>query len=108
MEQELLFFNGIDAPTGAYLQSPMPVSDASRPARGEALDSTHLDELKARQERESQGHYGTIEGVDPKDLAQTGWGVAEHSYDWHQQCTNGSDCECQRYWRWQRAVWCTC
>lgn len=75
MEQELLVFNGIDATTGAYLQSPMPVSDASRLARGEALDSTHLDELKARQERESQGHYGTIEGVDPKDLAQTGWGV---------------------------------
>src|ERR1039458_6051119 len=75
MDQELLVFNGIDATTGAYLQSPMSVSDASLLARGEALDPAHGSELKARHERESQGHYGTIEGVDPKDLAQTGWGV---------------------------------
>jgi hypothetical protein len=75
MAQDLLIFNGIDATTGAYLESPMSVSDASRLARGESLDDGHLAELKARQERESLGHYGAIEGVDPKDLAQTGWGV---------------------------------
>src|SRR5436305_12720422 len=75
MDQDLLFFNGIDATTGRYLQSPMCVSDASALARGEAVDSAHTAELKARQERESQGHYGAIEGVDPKDLSQTGWGV---------------------------------
>jgi hypothetical protein len=75
VDQEQLVFNGIDATTGAYLQSPISVGNASLLARGEALDSAHVAELKARQERESQGHYGTIEGVDPKDLAQTGWGV---------------------------------
>jgi hypothetical protein len=75
MDQDLLVFNGIDATTGAYLQSPMSVSDASLLARGESLDSAHVAELKARQERESQEYYGAIEGVDPKDLAQTGWGV---------------------------------
>ncbi|MCX6631149.1 MAG: C25 family cysteine peptidase [Candidatus Solibacter sp.] len=75
MDQDLLVFNGIDATTGAYLQSPMSVSDASLLARGEALDSAHMTELKARRERESQQHFGAIEGVDPKDLAQTGWGV---------------------------------
>jgi hypothetical protein len=75
MAQDLLIFNGIDATTGAYLQSPMSVRDASRLARGESLDDGHLAELKARQERESLGHYGAIEGIDPKDLAQTGWGV---------------------------------
>jgi hypothetical protein len=75
MDQDLLVFNGIDATTGAYLQSPMSVSDASLLARGEILDSAHVAELKARQERETQSHYGTIEGVDPRDLAQTGWGV---------------------------------
>lgn len=75
MNQDLLVFNGIDATTGAYLQSPMSVSDASLLARGESLDSAHVADLKARRERESQGHYGTIEGVDPKDLSQTGWGV---------------------------------
>jgi hypothetical protein len=75
MDQDLLVFNGIDATTGAYLQSPMSVSDASLLARGEIFDSAHVAELKARQERETQSHYGTIEGVDPRDLAQTGWGV---------------------------------
>jgi hypothetical protein len=75
MDPDLLVFNGIDATTGAYLQSPMSIGDASLLARGEVPDSAHVAELKARRERESQGHYGTIEGVDPRDLAQTGWGV---------------------------------
>jgi hypothetical protein len=64
MDQDLLIFNGIDATTGAYLQSPMSVSDASLLARGESPDLAHLAELKARQEAESEGHYGIIEGVD--------------------------------------------
>ncbi len=75
MDQDLLVFNGIDATTGAYLQSPMSASEVSLLARGETLDSEHVAELKARHQRESQGYYGIIEGVDPKDLAQTGWGV---------------------------------
>jgi hypothetical protein len=53
----------------------MSVGEASLLARGETLDPAHAAELKARRERESQGHYGPAEGVDPKDLAQTGWGV---------------------------------
>jgi len=82
MDQDLLVFNGIDATTGAYLLSPMSASDVSLLARGETLDSAHVAELKARQQRESQGHYGTIEGADPKDLAQTGWGVIfPHDHD---------------------------
>jgi hypothetical protein len=82
MDQDLLVFNGIDATTGNYLQSPMSAGEISLLARGETLDSVHVAELKARQQRESQGHYGTIEGVDPKDLAQTGWGVIfAHNHD---------------------------
>jgi hypothetical protein len=72
---DLLVFNGIDAATGAYLQAPLRVSDAARLARGESVDEAYLAELKARVARVSQGHYGVIEGVDPKDLGQTGWGV---------------------------------
>ena len=73
--EDLLVFNGIDATNGEYLQPPMSLAAASRLARGESPDPAHLAELKARQEREQQGHYGTIEGIDPKDLGQTGWGV---------------------------------
>jgi hypothetical protein len=75
MDQDLLVFNGIDATTGTYLRSPMSAKDVSLLARGETPESAELAELKARQQRESQGYYGTIEGIDPKDLAQTGWGV---------------------------------
>ena len=75
MNQEELIFNGIDATTGAYLQPPMPAREAARLAGVVAPDAAHMAELKARRERETQGHYGLIEGVDPKDLAQTGWGV---------------------------------
>jgi hypothetical protein len=42
---------------------------------GEKLDPAHLAELQARRHRDTQAHYGVIEGVDPKDLAQAGWGV---------------------------------
>lgn len=75
MDQALLFFNGIDATTGAYLQDPMAVTEASPTDAWRGLDPGHTAELKARRERESQGHYGVIEEVDPTDLAQTGWGV---------------------------------
>ena len=58
MDRDLLVFNGIDATTGAYLQSLMSVSEASLLARGEAVDPAHVAELKARRQRESQRYYG--------------------------------------------------
>jgi Peptidase family C25 len=75
MDHDLLVFNGIDATTGDYLQQPMSASDVSRLARGEARDLTNAAELRARKERETQVQRGTIEGIDPKNLAETGWGV---------------------------------
>jgi len=75
MNNDLLTFNGIDATTGGYLQPPMTVEELSRLARGEVIDPQHLAELEARRQQETEGHYGVKEGIDPKDLAQTGWGV---------------------------------
>jgi hypothetical protein len=66
-------FNGIDGSTGEYLHPPLPVPLLSRLARNERFEQSHLDELK--RSHLSEGHYGLIEGLDPKDLAQTGWGV---------------------------------
>jgi len=68
-----LYFNGIDGASGDYLLPPLTAQDLSALARGEGLDVEQIDELKARQRQES--HYGVKEGVDPKDLSQTGWGV---------------------------------
>ena len=68
-----LYFNGIDGASGEYLLPPLTAKDLSALARGEGLDVEQIDELKARQRQES--HYGVKEGVDPKDVSQTGWGV---------------------------------
>ncbi len=70
---EELYFNGIDGSSGDYLLPPLTPEAVSALARGESLDLDQLNELRARRRQES--HYGVKEGVDPKDLAQTGWGV---------------------------------
>ena len=70
---DAIYFNGIDGSSGDYLLPPLTAQDISALARGEGLDTEQLNELKARRRQES--HYGVKEGVDPKDLSQTGWGV---------------------------------
>jgi len=78
MSEELLAFNGIDGASGEYLLPQMTPGQFSAIVRGENLNETdekHLKELKWWFERTSQGHYGVKEGVDVKNLAETGWGV---------------------------------
>jgi hypothetical protein len=76
MTPGLLTFNGIDADTGGYLQPPMTAEEVLKLARGEAVDPSHLSELRWRSQQASEGgHYGVVEGVDPNDLTQAGWGV---------------------------------
>ena len=72
---DLLFFNGLDLTSGDYLLPPMAPADVSRWARGERFDPQHLSELKWRYSQATEGHYGVKEGVDPKKLEETGWGV---------------------------------
>ena len=74
MSRELLCFNGIDAATGRYLLQ-LPPADLARIAGGEPLDPTSLEDLKRRLAQERQPQFEAIAGVDPNDLAQTGWGV---------------------------------
>ena len=75
MSIEELYFNGINGATGEYLLPPMNPQDISKIAQGESLDKAHLQELKLWYERTTQVCLGPKEGVDPKDLAQSGWGV---------------------------------
>ena len=72
---DLLVFNGIDGGSGAYLLPPMSPGDVSRVAQGEPLDPQHLNELKWKYRQSTEDHYGVKEGIDPKNLAETGWGV---------------------------------
>lgn len=75
MNDQLLVFNGINGASGEYLLPPMTPQDVSKIAQGEALDARHLQELKWWHQRITQETFGPKEGVDPKNLAQTGWGV---------------------------------
>lgn len=72
-EEDFLAVNGIDADTGEYLRPDISTSDLAALARGTTLEKRHLRELKAR--TDDPDHFGPIEGVDPKDLGQSGWAV---------------------------------
>jgi hypothetical protein len=71
---ELLHFNGINGATGEYGLPPMTGEQLSAFIQGEAPPG-NLDELKFRAQQRNDEHYGVREGVDPKQLAETGWGV---------------------------------
>ena len=75
MPIDRLVFNGIDGASGEYLLPPMSPSQVSRIVQGETLDEWHLRELKMWHDRVTRVHLGPKAGVDPRDLAQSGWGV---------------------------------
>jgi hypothetical protein len=81
-----LAFNGIYADTGESALPPMSTEELAAIARasvdsGELADKRLVKDLQRRKKRDddaadpTKGHLGPIEGVDPKDLAQAGWGV---------------------------------
>lgn len=71
----LLTFNGVNGATGRYETPPMLAQDLARIACRQAIDPQHLAELRWRRAQNSESHFGVKEGVDPKELDQTGWGV---------------------------------
>jgi hypothetical protein len=72
---DLLTFNGINGATGEYDLPPVPVEVIAGVARGERFDKDQLEELRRRQRRDSEARFAVKEGVDPKNLDETGWGV---------------------------------
>ena len=76
-EEELMYFNGINGSSGDYLLPPLTAEQLARIAQGEDFDPTELSELQ-RKDMHVKGlepDFAPIEGVDPKNLAETGWGV---------------------------------
>ena len=71
---ELLYFNGINGATGDYGLPPMTGEQLSGFIQGEARPE-NLAELKFRFQTSGQEHFGVKEGVDPKKLDKSGWGV---------------------------------
>jgi hypothetical protein len=79
---EPLYFNGVNATRGAYARDPLTAQELAARIRGDQPDPARLDPdaaqreaLRARFEQRQAGQFGVMEGVDEKDLAQTGWGV---------------------------------
>jgi hypothetical protein len=72
---ELLYFNGINGATGGYELPPMTAENIASIAMGEELDPEHLQELKGWYQRVTAVSKGPKEGIDPKNLAETGWGI---------------------------------
>ena len=75
MSTESLVFNGINGATGSYLLPKMTTADVTKIIRGETLDEKHREELEWYYQRSKEENMGPKAGVDPKDLAQAGWGV---------------------------------
>lgn len=77
METEEVYFNGIDGATGNYLLPPLTPEQLAKIAQGEEFDPIELSELQKKdmQVKGLETDFAPIEGVDPKNLAETGWGV---------------------------------
>jgi hypothetical protein len=80
MEETILAFNGIDDASGVTCSLLSP-AQLSALVRGQALsegDQAQVKELKNWMKYLTQiasAHFGVKEGVDPNNLAETGWGV---------------------------------
>ncbi|MCC8455704.1 hypothetical protein LMJ43_36160, partial [Streptomyces rochei] len=76
-EEDLLFFNGINGSTGDYLLPPLTAEQVSRIAQGEEFDPDHLYDLQQKKKLVEglDADFAPVEGVDPKKLEETGWGV---------------------------------
>jgi Peptidase family C25 len=77
MNAEEMYFNGINGSNGEYLLPPLTAEQLARIAQGEDFDPTELSELKKKDlhVKGLEPDFAPIEGVDPKNLAETGWGV---------------------------------
>lgn len=73
-DEQLLFFNGINGVSGEFALPPMTGGELSSFIRGESKPE-NLSELRFRYQQQTARHLGVKAGVDPKKLAETGWGV---------------------------------
>lgn len=74
MSDEWVFFNGVDATTGAYLVPPLCEREAVDLARKSRLGAADLSDAKHRKDV-GRPVLRVHEGVDPRRLDQAGWGV---------------------------------
>ncbi len=74
--EALLTFNGINGSTGRYGIEPMTADAFSRAIEGKPpATAEELADLERRRQNDTLANYAPKEGVDPKKLSETGWGV---------------------------------
>lgn len=84
--ETLLFLNGINGASGEYDLPPQRPQDIARIARGQPIETAVQKDIQIRRAVDQQSiasfgslqstaHFGLVEGKDPKDLSQAGWGV---------------------------------
>lgn len=70
-----LVFNGVDGATGDYLFPTQSFEELARVARAAGLERAFERQLKSWVRESAQRSMAPKEGVDPRRLEQTGWGV---------------------------------
>ncbi|MDJ1184700.1 hypothetical protein [Roseofilum casamattae] len=85
---ETLYFNGVNGATGGYLFEPQTVEQISELAQNSIIadrvdgyapnaptSDTHLSALSDRDRHKEESDFALIEGIDPKQISETGWGI---------------------------------
>ena len=67
--------NGINALTGTYDLSARSMAEFAHVAQSDEISNAEARRMKSKVEYGKARHLGTIEGVDPKQLSESGWGV---------------------------------
>lgn len=68
-------FNGISGVDGEYLLGEMTAEEIAGVALKEPIDEAHLKELIHRHQSKDLVHLGVKEGIDPKEISETGWAI---------------------------------
>lgn len=87
-DDKTLYFNGVNGATGGYLFPPQTVTEVAEIAQESLMaqqidgkspsaptSNSHLCALNKRKQRTDEKEYGPIEGIDPKLISETGWGI---------------------------------
>jgi hypothetical protein len=70
-----LVFNGVDATSGRYLRAPAAPDELPVTRAHDVHSLDHAAELRWRHRQFSEASLAPVAGVDPKDLASSGWAV---------------------------------
>ncbi len=73
-DEELFVFNGINGASGDYLMPPMHPKAVVELAQGKQPDETQR-EAAQRHAESQEDHFAPREDVDPKSIAESGWGI---------------------------------